>query len=86
MKLQLKAQQQDGYSILHKEIESIVLEQNKFMEDLEFKVAVAEATDPIQACPPFHLIPHVGERGPPSENVLLRVGTPALYQIGRAHV
>ena len=71
MKLQLKARDNDGYSIFHKEIEIIVLEQNKFMDDLEFKLAVAEATDPVQACPPFHLIPHVGERGPPSEKVLL---------------
>lgn len=49
-KLQLKAKAQEGFTMFHKELENVVLEQTKFLENLEFQVAVADATDPVQAC------------------------------------
>ena len=47
-KLQLKAQQNSDYNVFYKELDSITTEQNKFLENLEYQVAVAEAMDPVQ--------------------------------------
>jgi len=77
-KLQLKANAQEGFAIFHKELETVVLEQTKFLENLEYQVAVADATDPVQAMHSFHLPPHVGEQRPPSENVLLYIYSPSI--------
>jgi len=49
-KLQIKADQQPEYQMFYKEIETIMKEQAKFTEKVEFAVAEAEALDPVQAC------------------------------------
>ena len=49
-KLQIKANQQQEYQIFYKEIDTIIKEQTKFTEKIEFAVAGAEALDPVQAC------------------------------------
>ena len=49
-KLQIKADQKQEYQIFYKEIETIIKEQAKFTEKVEFAVAGAEALDPVQAC------------------------------------
>jgi len=49
-KLQIKADQQPEYQMFFKEIETIMKEQAKFTEKVEFAVAGAEALDPVQAC------------------------------------
>ena len=49
-KLQIKADQQPEYQMFFKEIETIMKEQAKFTEKVEFAVAEAEALDPVQAC------------------------------------
>ena len=49
-KLQIKADQQPEYQMFYKEIETIMKEQAKFTEKVEFAVAEAEAPDPVQAC------------------------------------
>ena len=48
-KLQIKADQQQEYQIFFKEIETIIKEQAKFTEKVEYAVAGAEALDPVQA-------------------------------------
>ena len=46
--IKLKAAKNDGFTVFLEEIETVVAEQNRFMEALEYKVAVAEAIDPMQ--------------------------------------
>ena len=49
-KMKFKAQEHDGFKVFYEELEKILNEQHKFLESVEFAVAVAEATDPVQAC------------------------------------
>ncbi len=50
-KLQLKAKEpgKEGYAMFKTELDTAVAEQKKFLDNLEFQVAVAEAVDPVQA-------------------------------------
>ena len=47
-KLQMKSQAEKGYDVFYKELENVTREQSKFLENIEYQVAVAEATDPAQ--------------------------------------
>lgn len=47
-KMQLKASKNDAFKIFQEELEKMCDEQNKFLESLEYEVAVAEAVDPVQ--------------------------------------
>ncbi len=48
-KMQLKAEQQEAFTVFYNELDNVTTEQNKFLEKLEYQVAVAEAIDPVQA-------------------------------------
>ena len=48
-KMQLKAEQNEAFKVFYTEIDNVNTEQNKFLEKLEYQVAVAEAIDPVQA-------------------------------------
>ena len=48
-KMQLKTEQNDAFKVFYDELDSVNAEQNKFLEKLEYQVAVAEAIDPAQA-------------------------------------
>ena len=48
-KMQLKAEQNEAFKVFYTEIDNVNAEQNKFLEKLEYQVAVAEAIDPVQA-------------------------------------
>ena len=52
-KLQIKAKEQEPYKIFYTELDTVVTEQTKFLDALEYQIAVAEATDPVQASRPF---------------------------------
>ena len=57
-KLQIKAKEVEGFKIFFSELDTVVTEQTKFLENLEYQVAVADAMNPVQASIPFmsHLI------------------------------
>ena len=48
-KMQLKASKNEAFKVWSDELDNIILEQNKFLENVEYNVAVAEAIDPVQA-------------------------------------
>ena len=48
-KMQLKAGKNEAFKVWYDELEKVTVEQQKFLENLEYQVAVAEAIDPVQA-------------------------------------
>ena len=48
-KMQFRSDQSDTYKCFFSEIETVTAEQNKFLEKLDYQVAVAEAIDPVKA-------------------------------------
>ena len=49
-KMKLKAENDEGYAQFHKELAAVVEEQQKFSEEVEYDIAVAESLDPVQDC------------------------------------
>ena len=47
IKLQIKAQQNSSYEVFYQELGKVIEEQSRFMGNLEYQVAVAEAMDPV---------------------------------------
>ena len=48
VKMQIKAKALPGYQVFADELEAITKEQDKVLEDLDWKIATAEATDKVQ--------------------------------------
>ena len=48
-KMQFKSDQNDTYKYFFSEIQGVIAEHTKFLENLEYQVAAAEAIDPMQA-------------------------------------
>ena len=48
IRMQMKSEKDDSYARFAQELQGVCTEQGGFLEDLEWKVAVAEATDPTQ--------------------------------------
>ena len=47
-KLQILAEKKPEYQVFHEQISKMTEEQNRFVEKLEYKLAVAEAVNPVQ--------------------------------------
>ena len=47
-KMRLKSEANVSFQVFTDELEKVTLEQAKFLEQLEYQVAVAEALDPVQ--------------------------------------
>ena len=47
--MQFKSEQNETYKVFYIELDTVIAEQNKFLESLEYQVAAAEAIDPVQA-------------------------------------
>ena len=47
-KMKIKAEAKPDFKVFYDEIETLTKEQNTFVENLEFQMAVAEAIDPVQ--------------------------------------
>ena len=52
-KMKIKAEKVESYMTFHDELENVMKEQNKFLETVEYSVAVADAMDPVQAATPW---------------------------------
>ena len=48
-KMKIMTEKKPGYSLFYTELESMCEEQQKFLEVVEYEVAMAEAVDPVQA-------------------------------------
>jgi hypothetical protein len=48
-KMQVKASTNDSYQVFSDELQKVIEEQSKFLNNVEYEVALAEAVDPVQA-------------------------------------
>ena len=48
IKMQLRAERNDAFTVFQNELENATAEQSKFFTKLEYEVAVADAMDPVQ--------------------------------------
>ena len=55
IKMQLKADKNQGLAVFKTELDNVTKEQSKFHEKLEYEIAVADAMDPVQACVFVHM-------------------------------